>query len=195
MSERHGFRTSFRGFSRQDVLTHIDEMRAVYREEAEERDQEIASLKAQLDEARAQLADVPAAAEREEQMRAELTLAQEAVKALTAQNEQLAASLSKAQEALDCSREQELSEALTESRAEMQSLRERETTLNAQLAETHQAVAALWQDKEVLERKLAAAGNFADSLQAQVAELKVQLGGAVIPEEKPAEKPMERWLF
>ena len=50
MSERYGFRTSFRGFSRQDVLTHIDGLRATFHEETSERDAEIASLKAQLDE-------------------------------------------------------------------------------------------------------------------------------------------------
>lgn len=195
MSERYGFRTSFRGFSRQDVLTHIDELRATFHEETSERDAEIASLKAQLDEARQRLSDAATAEQRETQLRAELETAQEAVRALTAQNEQLAAQLMQAQEAINASREQELSEALSETRAEIQSFRDRETALNSQLVETHQAVAALWQDKEALERKLAAAASFADTLQAQVEELKVQLGGAAAVEEKPTEKPMERWLF
>lgn len=197
MSEQYGFRTSFRGFSRQDVLAHIDEMRATFHEETVERDAEIESLKAQLDEARAKLAGVATAAEREEQFRAELELSQEAVRALTAQNEQLAAQLAQAKETIDASREQELSEALSETRAEVQSFRDREIALNSQLVETHQAVAALWQDKEALERKLAVAAAFADTLQAQVAELKAQLSGAVAAEEaeRPAEKPMERWLF
>ncbi len=195
MSERYGFRTSFRGFSRQDVLTHIDELRATFHEETAERDAEIERLKQQLDEARAKLAEVATAAEREEQLRAERDVAQEAARALTAQNEQLTVELAEAKAAIEASREQELSEALSETRAEVQSYRDRETALNSQLVETHQAVAALWQDKEALERKLAAAGNFADTLQTQVADLKVQLGGAAAVEEKTAEKPMERWLF
>ena len=195
MSERNGFRTSFRGFSRQDVLAHIDEIRATFHEEVAERDEEITSLKAQLDEARAKMAEVATAAEREEQLRAELAVAQEAARALTAQNEQLTAQLATAQETIASSREQELAETLAEVRAEVQSFREQETALNSQLVETHQAVAALWQDKEALERKLAAAGAFADTLQAQLAELRAELGGVPAVEEKSGEKTMERWLF
>ena len=182
MSERYGFRTSFRGFSRQDVLTHIDELRATFHREAAEREAEIASLKAQLDETRAKLTAAATAEERETQLRAELDTAQEAVRALTAQNEQVAAQLAQAQQIIAASREQEFSEELSKARIEMQSARDRETALNSQLAETHQTVASLWQDKETLERKLATAAAFADTLQAQVAELKAQLGGAVAAE-------------
>lgn len=195
MSERYGFRTGFRGFSRQDVLTHIDEMRATFHEELSERDGEIASLKAELDTAREKLALAATAEEREARLLTELETAQEAVRALTAQNERLTAEVAQANERIEASREQELSEALSEMRTEVQSSRERETALNSQLVETHQAVAALWQDKETLERKLAVVANFADALQAQVADLKAQLGGAVVSEEKPTEKQMERWLF
>ncbi len=195
MSERYGFRTSFRGFSRQDVLAHIDEMRATYHEETAERDAEIEHLRQELDGVRAKLAEVSSAAEREEQLRSDLQAAEETVAQFKAQNEQLSAQIAQQQAALDASREQELLDELSEARAELQAIRERETTLNAQLAETHRAVAALWQDKEALERKLAAAGNFTDSLQTQLAELKVQMGGTPVAEEKPAEKSMERWLF
>ncbi len=195
MSERYGFRTGFRGFSRQDVLNYIDDIRTTFHEETTARDAEIESLKTQLNDLREKLALASTAEEREAQLRAELETAQEAVRSLTVQTEQLTAQLAQAQATIDSGREQELAESLAEARSTVQTLREREATLTSQLAETHQAVAALWQEKEQLEHGLTAAAAFADSVQAQAADLKAQLGGAAVPDEKPAEKSMERWLF
>lgn len=195
MSERYGFRTGFRGFSRQDVLNYIDELRTTFHEETTARDEEIESLKTQLNELRAKLASVATAEEREAQLRAELETAQQAVRSLTAQTEQLTAQLEQAQAVIDSGREQELAESLAESRSTVQALREREAELTSQLAEAHRAIAALWQEKEQLEHGLTAAAAFADSVQAQAADVKAQLGGTAAPEEKTSEKPMERWLF
>ena len=56
MSEYQRFRTGFRGFSKDDVLTYIDSMRAEFREEREQYEGEIASLRRQLEESASKLA-------------------------------------------------------------------------------------------------------------------------------------------
>ena len=196
MGERYGFRTSFRGFSRQDVLNYIDELRLTLHEEQEGRRSETEALRAQLEEAQAQLADAPQAAQREEALRTELVAAQDTVSALREQVEALTAELKTAQAAVSAEREKQLTDALTDAHAEVQALRERENELVAQLAETHQAVAKLWQEKEAVDRKLAAALDYADRQQLAALELKQQLGGETPSvEEQGSSKPMERWLF
>ncbi len=196
MGEQYGFKTSFRGFSRQDVLDYIDELRLTLHEEQEEHRQETEALLAQLEEAQRQLADEPQAAQREEELRAALDDANTTVGALRQQVETLTTDLKKTEERINSSREQELNDALAELRAEVQSLRERETALNAQLAETHQALASLWQEKEAAERKLTAALEYADRQQQAALEFKQQLSGEAAPVEGSAVgKPMERWLF
>ena len=196
MGEQHGFKTSFRGFSRQDVLTYIDNLRMTMHNEQEELRAECDSLRTQLEEAQAQLADVPRAAEREAALTQELADAQETINALRQQVETLGTQLKEAEAAIHPEREQELTDALAEARAEVQALRDHETELNAQLAETHQAVAALWQEKESAERKVTAALSYADRQQQSALEFKQQLGEEnSAPEEKPSGQRMERWLF
>lgn len=195
MSEHEGFRTGFRGFARQDVLTYIEELRLSHHEEQEFSARRIAELEQQLEEARAQLADAPQAAQREEALRAERDTAQAAVQSLNEQVASLNRELEEARATIAAGHERKLSEELARTRAEMQTLREREDELNTQLAQTHQAVAALWQEKEALEHKLTAAAAFADRQQAEAAQLKRELSGAAPATETAAEKPMERWLF
>lgn len=196
MGERYGFKTSFRGFSRQDVLNYIDELRLTLHEEQEEHREETEALRAELAEAQKLLADAPQAAQREEELRAALDDANATIGALRQQAETLTADLKAAEEQINSGREQELNDAIAELRTEVQLLRERETALNAQLAETHQAVATLWQEKEAAERKLTAALEYADRQQQAALEFKQQLGSEVAPaEESAAGKPMERWLF
>ena len=196
MGERYGFRTSFRGFSREDVLAYIDELRLTLHEEQEGRRGEIEALREQLAQAEALLGDAPQAAEREAALRAEVEASQETVIALREQVAALTEELRAAQAAVCAEREKELADALAEAHAEAQALRERENELNAQLAETHQAVARLWQEKEAADRKLSLALEFADRQQAAVLEFKQQFGGETPSDEaSSSRKPMERWLF
>lgn len=197
MGERYGFRTSFRGFSREDVLAYIDELRLTLHREQEERRSETEALREQLAQAETQVAGAPSqAADHEEALRAELEASQETVIALREQTAALTEELRAAQAAASAEREKELADALAEARAEVQALRERENELNAQLAETHQAVAQLWQEKEAADRKLSLALEFADRQQAAALEFKQQFGGETPSrEETSSHKPMERWLF
>lgn len=197
MSEYQRFRTGFRGFSKDDVLTYIDSMRAEFREEREQYEGEIASLRRQLEESASKLAYLEEAEAREAALRAEVESALRDVKVLTEANVALQEKLTVAEQKIAENHEAEMAEALSQSTEEMRVLRERETALNAQLAETHQAIATLWQEKEALERKVASAADFADALQLRTTEFKQQLGSVVSAETVDGEtgKPMERWLF
>ncbi len=62
MSKQIGFKTSFRGFSRNDVLTYIDQLRVTLQEEQDSHRREVEDLTAQLEALR----------ERESQLVAEL---------------------------------------------------------------------------------------------------------------------------
>ena len=196
MSEQYGFKTSFRGFSRQDVLNYIDGLRMTLHTEREEHQAAINALQERVNEAERVLEDAPQAQRREEELRAELAESQDTVTALRQQVERLAEELQAAQAELQSNSREEAEAALAEARAEVQQLRERETLLNGQLAETHQAVAALWQEKDASERKVAVALAFADAQQQAVTEFKQQVSGAMpAAEEATTGKPMERWLF
>ncbi len=196
MGEQYGFKTSFRGFSRQDVLNYIDSLRMTLHEERKEHQAAMDALQERLNEAERVLADAPQAIQREEELRAELAASQDTVTALRQQVERLTEELQAAQNELQSGLREQTEAALAEARAEVQQLRERETVLNAQLAETHQAVAALWQEKDASERKVSVALAFADAQQQAATEFKQQLSGAVpAAEEASSGKPMERWLF
>lgn len=196
MNEQQGFRTSFRGFSKEDVLTYIDSLRATLNEEREEHAEEMAAMRSRLEDVEAKLTYLNGAEQREAQLRAEIETTQETVRTLTEQNAALTDQLQAAQKQIAANRETEMAEALSQSAEEMRLLRERENALNTQLAETHKAVAALWQEKEGAERKVAVAADFADALQVRVNEFKQQLGSVSVTEsaEEP-KKSMERWLF
>ncbi len=195
MREYDGFKTSFRGFAREDVLAYIDDLRAEQQAEQELQRQQVATLTRELEAAQRQLADAPQAAQREEALRAELATAQEAVRSLTEQLAAQAQELAQAQAVIAAGREQELSDELAQVRGELQAVREREAEQSTQLAQTHQAVAALWEEKEAFTHKLAAAAAFADRVQAETADLKRELDGGAAADTKPADKPLERWLF
>jgi len=196
MGEQYGFKTEFRGFARADVLKYIDELRLQLQTKQEDRRAETEALRAELAETKAQLADVPQAAIREEELRAALAEAEAGAEALRAQIASLGEELEAARAAYDPDREQELVDSLSEVRGEVRALRERESELTAQLAETHRAVAKLWQEKEAAERKVTIALTFADELQAHTADLKQRLSGdAPVDGEGGTGKPMERWLF
>lgn len=188
MGEQYGFRTALSGFSRQDVLQYIDELRLAFHEEREEREAEMLRLRRELDEAQQALAAVAEATAHAEEQAAALAAAQEQVQALTAE-------LADARAAVDAAREQALSDELVTVRQEVQVARERETSLTAQLSEMHQAVASLWQEKEVLEQRVAAALTLADEMQARAAAFKQQCGDSVVEEPENPGKPMEQWLF
>ncbi len=68
MSKQIGFKTSFRGFSRNDVLTYIDQLRVTLQEEQDSHRREIEALTAQIDSLR----------QRESQLVAELEEARRA---------------------------------------------------------------------------------------------------------------------
>ena len=188
MSEQHGFRTALSGFSRQDVLQYIDEMRRTFHEEREESEAQMMRLRQELSEAQQALADGAQAVASAEEKAAALAAAEEQVQSLTAE-------LAHARAAVDAAREQALSEELAAVRHEVQSAREREVSLTAQLSEMHQAVASLWQEKEALEQRVAAALTLADEMQARAAAFKQQCGGGVVEEPENPGKPMEQWLF
>jgi len=194
MSEQQGFRTGFRGFAKEDVLAYIDSMRAAFSEEREQYAEEVAALRAQLEEVTSKLTYLEETEAREAQLRAELQAAADTAQSLAAANAELQNKLVAAEAQIAAHRE--TAETLSQSTEEMRALRERENALNTQLAEAHQAIASLWQEKEALERKAASAADFADALQVRLAEFKQQLG--TTSNESSAvgsEKPMERWLF
>lgn len=196
MGEQYGFKTSFRGFSRQDVLNYIDDLRMTLHEERKEHQAAMDAVQERLREADRVLEDAPQAVQREETLRAELAESQDTVRALRQQVEQLTQELNAAKGELQSNLREEIEAALAEARADVQRLRERETELNAQLTETHQAVASVWQEKDAAERKVAVALAFADAQQQAATEFKQQLSGAApAAEEASSGKPMERWLF
>ena len=194
MAEYGMFKTSMRGFRKEDVLAYIDGLMKEKSKEAEAADERIAALEAELAEANVN----QAAVEENERLMSEVAALREQVSALTAKLEEV----------------QGASDAASA----------RDAELSAELEQSHQAITALWEEKAVLQEKLEKAqASFVqlrevgeefcrqvtsllpaeEPMEAMVESVVETVSVEAITEEplviteepRAAEQSMERWLF
>lgn len=193
MSERYGFRTSFRGFHKQDVLTYVDHLRS-------EQHDELIVLQDALDRTRKQLQTAI-----EEQQKVSNQALQEQCDSL---NEQIAALTEQVNTVVAENAElkqqvEHLTADAESARQESEQQRQRAEELTAQLEQSQQAVLKLWNDQQQYEAFSEHTNTFVGEMRqlgdqiSQTIEAyaqKTTVASTVEGEDIPQQN-MERWLF
>ncbi len=194
MAEYGMFKTSMRGFRKEDVLAFIDELMTEKTKEAEAFAAQIAKLESELAEAKVQ----QAAVEENERLTGEVATLREQVAELTAKLEEV----------------QGASDAASA----------RDAELTAELEQSHQAISALWEEKAGLQNRLEKTQAVFSQLREvgeefcrqvtallpaeEPVETATESAAEAVPvvaiteeplviteEPRPADQSMERWLF